>query len=83
MAKRLTIGAGLWYDKAMKNTFKDDEVTEAAILILQERHQNHKAEANRAMTYMVYMNGSDITDSFDNPAVRAVETACRESTAYL
>lgn len=63
-------------------SFKDESVTEAAILILKERHNFHKAEANRAITYMTYMEGSSDINT-DNQGVELVELVCRESNTAL
>lgn len=63
-------------------TYDEAAVTEAAILILQERHNFHKAEANRAITYMTYMGGSADINT-DNRGVELVEQVCRESNTEL
>lgn len=63
-------------------TYNEDEVTEAAILILKERYLFHKAESSRAMTYMIYMDGSNLLET-ENVAVDVVETVLRESNTAL
>ncbi|MDQ0241211.1 hypothetical protein [Arthrobacter bambusae] len=58
-------------------TIEDDMTRMASIAILKERHREHSLEADRYMTYTVYVHSTPTPDTAHD-AVKVTENALKE-----
>jgi len=62
----------------MSNAIEDDMILISSIAILKERHHENRVEADRYMTYTVYVNATPTPDDA-HEAVKVTEKALKDN----